>query len=275
MTQLSFAQIEQLWVQNGGSTALAPVMAAVALAESGGRTDAHNGNAGTGDDSYGLWQINYFGSMMPGRSARYGTPDQLVADPNLQARAAVSLAGNGSGLSNWTTYTSGKYKAPLMANAGGLTGTSGVGLIGTNGAGSDIKLISDQVELGPLGKNPVTGEPMTGVDDTEGHWVIGVSPLQVTLQRSTFRKACSALVLVGGGAVSLLGAGLLVKSTMLQGLTSPITRALNQRGVQATALQKEQLRQEGLLQRQQERGQEQRRSKYETVDANSVGEEPF
>lgn len=264
MTQLSFTQIEQLWVSNGGSATLAPVMAAIAIAESGGRTDAHNGNAATGDDSYGLWQINYFGKMLQGRSTRYGTPQQLVADPNLQAKAAISLAGNGSGLSNWTTYTHGAYKAPLQANAPGLTGVSG--------GGSDIQLIS-QVAPGPFGQNPMG--PDIPQETHEGDWLIGPSAFQVAIPRSGFRKGVGVLVMVGGGAILLLGTGLLVKSAAVQGITSPITKALKQRSDAGAAVQKEQVRQEGLLQRQQEKGQERRRDKYENVEAGGAAEEPF
>lgn len=269
MTQLSFAQIEQLWVANGGSAALAPVMAAVSIAESGGRTDAHNYNPATGDDSYGLWQINYYGSLLSGRTQRYGAPQQLVADPNLQARAALSLAGNGSGLSNWTTYTSGAYKAPLQANVSGLSGTGGGTGAGELAAGPNIQLAADEVAPGPdFNKN--------ATDTTEGHWVIGPGPFQIEIQRATFRKACSAVVLVGGAAVALVGVGLVVKTAALQGITSPLTKAMNRRSAQAASLQKEQLRQEGLLQRQQEKAQERRRDKYETVDPQELQDlEPF
>jgi Lysozyme like domain len=263
MTQLSFTQIEQLWVSNGGSAALAPIMAAVALAESGGRTDAHNGNASTGDDSYGLWQINYFGKMLPGRTAQYGSPQQLVADPNLQAKAAISLAGNGSGLSNWTTYTSGAYKAPLQANVSGLIGDSGIQLVST-------------VAPGQFGVNPLG--PDIPQETSEGDWEIGpIFPAgpKIAIPRSGVRKLVGGLVMVGGGVVLLLGTGMVVKTAALQGITSPISKVMKSRSDKAAALQKEQIRQEGLLQRQQERAQERRRDQYEKVDANPESWEPF
>lgn len=111
MSVLSNADIQHLWMANGGAPNLAPIMAAIAIAESGGRTDAHNGNAATGDDSYGLWQINYFGSLRASRAQRYGDPAALVADPNRQAKAAIDLAGpTGAGLQNWSTYKSGAFR---------------------------------------------------------------------------------------------------------------------------------------------------------------------
>lgn len=110
---LSYAQLKGLWLQAGGSPKIADTMAAVALAESGGRTDALNPNGATGDYSVGPWQINYYGNLRPGRTARYGTPEQLLANPLLDAKAAVDLAGTGGGLGNWSTYNHGTYQRYL------------------------------------------------------------------------------------------------------------------------------------------------------------------
>jgi hypothetical protein len=107
MPRLSYSQLQTLWINNGGSKALAPIMAAIAIAESGGRTDALNDRAP--DYSVGLWQINYYGSLLPGRTKAYGSPQQLMQDPNRQAKAAISIL-HGQGLGAWSTYTSGAYK---------------------------------------------------------------------------------------------------------------------------------------------------------------------
>lgn len=107
---LSYAQIEGLWVQAGGSSALAPVAAAVAMAESGGNPTAHN--ATPPDDSYGLWQINMYGSLGPARRAQFGlSSNTALYDPLTNARAAVAIAKGGFG--PWTTFTSGAYKKYL------------------------------------------------------------------------------------------------------------------------------------------------------------------
>lgn len=121
MAVLSQKQIEQLWIDNGGNPAAAPLMAAIALAENGGvgRTDAINDTPATKDYSVGLWQVNYFGSLLPTRSASYGTPEALRADPNAQARAAIAISGNGRNFAPWTTYTSNKYKKYLGGSSGG------------------------------------------------------------------------------------------------------------------------------------------------------------
>lgn len=112
-TTLSYKQLRALWIQAGGNPAIASTMAAVALAESGGKISALNNNPKTGDYSVGPWQINYFGDMRAGRTAKFGSPEKLQSDPLANARAAVALAGDGSGFGNWTTYTSGAYKAFL------------------------------------------------------------------------------------------------------------------------------------------------------------------
>ena len=101
-TTYSFSQIEQLWTTNNpNQAAWAPLMAAVAIAESGGITNNLNNNASTGDFSVGLWQINYFGANGPERVPKYGEPAALAQDPNAQARAAGDLFANGAGWGNW------------------------------------------------------------------------------------------------------------------------------------------------------------------------------
>jgi hypothetical protein len=119
--KLSFQQLEQLWVKAGGAARLAPTMAAIALAESGGNTTSLNDNPSTGDYSVGLWQINYYGSMLGPRTARYGSPIDLRNDPLANAKAAVDLAANGAGLENWSTYKSGAYKSDLSGSSSATT----------------------------------------------------------------------------------------------------------------------------------------------------------
>ena len=142
---MSFAQIEKLWTDNGGNAASAPIMAAIAEAESGGNPTSLNNNPSTGDYSVGLWQINYFGSMLGPRSKSYGTPQALQGNANAQAKAAISISNNGTSLSPWSTYTSGAYKQYLNGNpAATLLGT---GTATTTGSNSCTPVIS----LGPVG----------------------------------------------------------------------------------------------------------------------------
>lgn len=110
-SKYSYAKLRALWIEAGGNPSLASTMAAIALAESGGSITAHNSNAKTGDDSYGLWQINYYGPLAKSRTAQFG-PTSKITDPLTNARAAVALAGtDGSGLGNWSTFKNGAYTA--------------------------------------------------------------------------------------------------------------------------------------------------------------------
>jgi Lysozyme like domain len=95
VTVYTYPQLEQLWIQAGGPRALAPLMAAIALAESGGNSGAQNPSGAAG-----VWQIN---GLPPGF-----TQAQLFSGPD-NARMAVWKYRN-QGLTAWTTYTSGAYK---------------------------------------------------------------------------------------------------------------------------------------------------------------------
>lgn len=96
----------------------AVMLTAIAGVESGYSTLAWNQDANTGDDSVGLFQINYLGSLYAARVQLTGlTPEQLhAADVQTQADAAAKLYGQ-SGLQPWEPdITSGKV-GPFLANA--------------------------------------------------------------------------------------------------------------------------------------------------------------
>lgn len=129
---MSYADLEGLWVQAGGSPASAPLAAAIAMAESGGNPSSLNNNASTGDLSYGLWQINMIGSMGPQRERQFGinSYSQLL-DPLTNAKAAVAVSNGGTNFAPWSTFKSGAYKKYLQGNvppnmvAGGSGATAG------------------------------------------------------------------------------------------------------------------------------------------------------
>jgi len=104
---------------------MAPTMAAIAQAESSG--DTRNTNPKPPDNSFGLWQINYYGRLASSRTKAFGTPESLLADPNAQAKAAISILKS-QGLSAWSTYSDGAYKKYLTAaapNTGGASPATG------------------------------------------------------------------------------------------------------------------------------------------------------
>jgi cell wall-associated NlpC family hydrolase len=92
---------------------------AVAMAESGGRADAHNPNASTGDNSYGLFQINMLGGLGPARLKQYGlASNEALLDPTTNARVAFRMSGGGRDWSPWSAFKSGAYKKYLTAFPG-------------------------------------------------------------------------------------------------------------------------------------------------------------
>jgi len=109
----TYSQLEGLWISNGGSAALAPVMAAIALAESSGNPAATNAtdNGGT-QTSWGLWQIS---------DGTHNQPVPNILDPNVNAAQAVKKVKS-QGLQAWGTYTSGKYKQFMSGAAPSTSG---------------------------------------------------------------------------------------------------------------------------------------------------------
>ena len=107
----------------------AATMAAIAMAESRGRTGALNNNPRTGDLSYGLWQINMLGGMGPQRRRAFGiNSNEALFDPATNANAARRVFQS-QGFGAWSVYRSGAYKnylpAAMAAGAGAGAGAGG------------------------------------------------------------------------------------------------------------------------------------------------------
>lgn len=119
--------LAQLWVEAGGNPSVANTMAAIAMAESSGNTQAIDHDA-NGSTDYGLWQIN---------SVHGYNPTLLLSNPLYNAKAAVAVY-NSSGLGAWTTYTSGAYEKYLN-NDSSVTVNPGSGVTrpGGESVGSD------------------------------------------------------------------------------------------------------------------------------------------
>lgn len=110
MAVLSDASIAQYARDAGFTGDDVAIAVAVALAESGGNPRAHNKNAATGDNSYGLWQINMIGGMGPERRKRFGLPNnEALFDPATNARVAYGLFKSRGSWRDWSTYNSGSY----------------------------------------------------------------------------------------------------------------------------------------------------------------------
>lgn len=118
-TTLTHAQLAGLWITAGGIPGTADTAAAIAQAESGGCQYAKHGPTddrpvkvckytySTGENSYGLWQINRMAHPQYSAATLY---DQLG-----NAQAAVDISNAGADFGAWTTYTSGAYRAFLQA----------------------------------------------------------------------------------------------------------------------------------------------------------------
>lgn len=143
---------------------------AIALAESSGRTGAHNTNAATGDNSYGLWQINMIGSMGPARRRLFDISknDELL-QPNTNASAAYKLyKAKGSKFGDWSTYNKGTYKSHVAAATKAVKDNGGKAIAMGTVDPSD----KADVNIGPVGfdlpKMPDVGGSITGAVNAFG-----------------------------------------------------------------------------------------------------------
>lgn len=106
----TYAQVEGFWIQAGGPKAVAPIAAAIAMAESSDSNVEQQGQpyATTG---WGLWQIT------PGNSEPNAGTDSQLLNPQANAKAAVEKYEQaGNSFTPWTTFTSGKYLQYLQGN---------------------------------------------------------------------------------------------------------------------------------------------------------------
>lgn len=153
MAQLTREQIAD-YARAGGFTGDdINIAVAVALAESGGDTKSHNTKAP--DNSYGLWQINMYGSLGPDRRRTYNlSSNDVLFDPTVNAKVAAGIK-RGSGWGAWTTYTSGKYKEHLSKTDDGkgfLDGfREGVSDGLSDASGVDLSGVSSSIDA--VGKN--------------------------------------------------------------------------------------------------------------------------
>jgi len=122
MARLTTLQLYDLAKAAGFPPATAVKMVAIALRESAGDPQAHNGVPP--DDSYGLWQINMLGKLGPQRLQLFGISKAAdLFDPAVNARAAYILWGGNDNNLNvaWAINRNGavpwkdRYEANLPA----------------------------------------------------------------------------------------------------------------------------------------------------------------
>jgi hypothetical protein len=119
---LSVSDLGGLARSVGFPTEQAVIMAAIAMAESGGRARAHNNNRSTGDDSYGPWQINMIDRLGPERRRQFGiSSNAALFDPATNAKAARQVYLS-QGFGAWSVYKSGAYRQYLTEARRAITG---------------------------------------------------------------------------------------------------------------------------------------------------------
>ena len=75
---------------------------AVVMRESRAHPKSHNKNASTGDNSYGLFQINMIGSLGADRREKFGIlKDAELFDPLVNAKAAYYMTARGTNWGSW------------------------------------------------------------------------------------------------------------------------------------------------------------------------------
>ncbi len=111
---LVYNSLERLAVEGGFTPEQAKIMAAIALAESSGRANALNNDISTGDNSYGLWQINMIDypdyKLGEERRGKLKLKDNNeLFNPAVNVRAAKMIFDE-QGYDAWSVYKTGAYK---------------------------------------------------------------------------------------------------------------------------------------------------------------------
>lgn len=123
--RLSLQDAVNLLYKAGASPKEAAQLASVVMPESRGNPAAHNPNWRTGDNSYGLWQINMLGNLGPARLRQFGLSSyEQLKDPLTNAKAALAILRGPGGINNWSTWKRGNA-APYLKQAYEAAGTPG------------------------------------------------------------------------------------------------------------------------------------------------------
>jgi hypothetical protein len=100
--QLSAEELIDLLEETGFSGPGLRQAWAVVMKESTGYPLAHNTNASTSDNSYGLFQINMYGNLEEYRREKFDLPsNEVLFDPVLNAEIAFVLSKGGTDFGHW------------------------------------------------------------------------------------------------------------------------------------------------------------------------------
>ncbi len=108
-TELTNSELKDLLSLVGFKGNNLKVAWSVVMKESRGNPDSHNKTTATGDNSYGLFQINMIGDLGAIRREKFGIKtDVELFDPVINAQAAFYMTGKGTNWSSWG-YGPGAY----------------------------------------------------------------------------------------------------------------------------------------------------------------------
>jgi Lysozyme like domain len=130
---LSPAQIAAVAASAGCPSSQIPNAVAIAMGESSGNTAAHNPS---GEDSWGLWQIN--------RRAHPEYAVSTLTDPAGNAAAMMAISGGCQNWQPWGAFTNGSYRKylPAATDAAGNPDSSSSGGPADTGSGFDFASLS-------------------------------------------------------------------------------------------------------------------------------------
>jgi len=182
VTALSPSDVASLWVHNGGDPSAAQTATAIVFSSENpaGNAGLVDDTASTGDYSVGLWQINYYGDLMAQRTAQFGSPAALAADPNLQAKAAIALSGNGTNWAAWgPDFGYSGYAQPVAAP---LSGSRVANWLATNAASVSVPWYASVpwgAVAGAAAMLLVAGGAMWALEDPARRvpWLVATNPV--------------------------------------------------------------------------------------------------
>ena len=101
-TELSNKELVDLLSQVGFEGKSLKLAWAVVMRESRGNPTSHNDTASTGDNSYGLFQINMIGGLGEDRRAKFRIEkNSELFDPVTNAKAAFYMSAKGTNFGSW------------------------------------------------------------------------------------------------------------------------------------------------------------------------------
>jgi hypothetical protein len=101
-TILTPEDIKSLLIISGFKGEALRIAFGIIMKESTGRPYAHNQNSNTGDNSYGLFQINMIGSLGPARREQFGlASNEDLFNPLTNAAIAYKISEGGTNWGPW------------------------------------------------------------------------------------------------------------------------------------------------------------------------------